>query len=203
MNRADLAWALSSVIPHAGRTPETAFVGIDSREGHTYAFATDKYTAGIARIDDGTDIRLYLSPSEATELMRFVRPTRVPERVQEVSYAQRPGELHVGFDDDSAVFETLAAGVTLNWMFDYIDRLQDSLAEWDELIYQPKLMEKFAKAQREETDRLRILPRHANEVWGAAIVTVGADFVGAIAGLTYDQLGSATVADFLNREEAA
>jgi hypothetical protein len=41
---------------------------------------------------------------------------------------------------------------------------------------------------------------------GAAIVTVGTDFIGAVAGLTYDDLGTATVADFLNlttKEKAA
>jgi hypothetical protein len=41
---------------------------------------------------------------------------------------------------------------------------------------------------------------------GAAVVSVGTDFIGAVAGLTYDDLGTATVADFLQmttKEKAA
>jgi hypothetical protein len=67
-------------------------------------------------------------------------------------------------------------------------------------------MERFAKAHRVETDRLRLLPRRVADRNGAAIVTVGTDFIGAVAGLTYDDLGTATVADFLNlttKEKAA
>jgi hypothetical protein len=208
MNRADLSWALNAVIPHTGRRTETTNrVGLAYRDGWSFAYATDRYTSAVARIPNGADVRLWLPTSEAVELERFVRPSYKDEYEDELVYARQPQELHIGIDrridregtreEDTAVFETVDDGVELEYIFDFIHRLSLAPAEFDECIYQVDLAAKFAKAKRTGEDRLRILPRHTNDVYGAAVVTVGTDFVGAIAGLTYDQLGSATVADFL------
>jgi hypothetical protein len=210
VNRGDLSWALSAVLPHAGsRASNTDWVGLAYREGVSYAFATDKYTLGVARIPNGADVDLVLPAKEATELEQFVRPSYKDEHEGDVVYARQPGEFHVGFDrqvhrdgtteEDSAVFETADAGVSLTYLFDYIRFVLAQPTEYDECIYQPSLMQKFAKAKRVGTDRLRIFPRRLSDAYGAALVTVGTDFVGAVAGLTYDELGTATVADFLTK----
>lgn len=208
MNRADLSWALNAVIPHAGRALETTDrVGLAFSQGYSFVFATDRYTSAIARVPNGADFNIWLPTREAQELERFVRPSYKDEYADELVYAQQPQEFHIGFErmvhrdgtreDDSAVFETADNGVRLGFLLDHIRRLSAAPAEFDECIYLPELITRFAKAKRETSDRFRILPRHTSDRNGAAVVTVGTDFVGAIAGLTYDQLGSATVADFL------
>jgi hypothetical protein len=170
VNRGDLSWALSAVLPHAGsRASNTDWVGLAYREGASYAFATDKYTLGVARIPNGADVDLVLPAKEATELERFVRPSYKDEHEGDVVYAIQPGEFHIGFDrqvhrdgtteEDTAVFETVEAGVDLDYLFDYIRATLAKPAEFDECIYQPDLMQKFAKAKRVGTDRLRIFPR--------------------------------------------
>lgn len=214
MKRVDLAWALGAVLPHAGTEKQGLNqVGLEFRAGQLYVYATDRYTVGIARVNEGADIRGALPAKEATDLMRFVRTDYVPEREDDIAYALAPNELHIGFarqvnkdgtrEEDSAVFELTEPKVPFDFLLDWLMRLNDAEPEWDELILQPKLAEKFAKASRNDTDRLRITPRHATDVFGAAVVTVGSDFLGAIAGMTYDQLGAATVADFLNTERQA
>lgn len=214
MNRADLAWALNAVIPHAGNAHQGLdHVGLTYRDGALFVYATDKYTAAVARVNDGAAFDAALQTKEATDLLRFVRPNRVPEREQEIGSLVRDDELHIGFwapDDpeataplDSAVFETCEPKLSLDYLLDWIRRLNDVPELDDNLIVQPKLLEKFAKAARADTDRLWILPRHASDRHGAAVVAAGADFIGAIAGLTYDQLGDATVASFLYPERKA
>lgn len=205
MNRASLSWALASVLPHCGRTEQTGLVGIEYLQGVTYVYATDTYTMGIARIvDEPADINIRLPRSEATELMRDVRPGLKAEQVEELAFGHRPGEFHVGWGDESGVYETSPDyTLTLHYLFDYIDRLQHARADWDEAIFQPKLAERFSKAQRFDTDRLRLMPRRVSDRNGVAVVSVGTDFIGAITGLTYDDLGSAMIADFLTRAKEA
>jgi hypothetical protein len=209
VNRADLSFALNAVLPHCGKTAQTELVGLEYLQGVTYVYATDTYTLGIARITEGAaDIDIRLPRSEATDLMRFVRPGNKAEQIEELAFnSSRPGEFHVGYGDESEVYEVSNDHtLTLHYLFDYIDRLTACPFDWDEAIYQPKIMERFAKAHRVETDRLRLLPRRVIDRNGAAVVSVGTDFIGAVAGLTYDDLGTATVADFLNltaREVAA
>jgi hypothetical protein len=210
VNRADLSFALSAVLPHCGKTAQTELVGLEYLQGVTYVYATDTYTLGIARITEGAaDIDIRLPRSEATDLMRFVRPGNKAEQVEELAFGRRDGEFHVGYGEEkeSEVYEVSAdRTLTLSYLFEYVDRLTACPFDWDEAIYQPKIMERFAKAHRVETDRLRLLPRRVIDRNGAAVVSVGTDFIGAVAGLTYDDLGTATVADFLNlttKEKAA
>jgi hypothetical protein len=63
MNRADLSWALSAVLPHAGRPPRPSFVGIEHHENHLYVYSTDRYTLGIARIERNGDLMRHSAAS--------------------------------------------------------------------------------------------------------------------------------------------
>lgn len=199
MNRADLGWALSAVLPHTGKTTETAVVGLDYIDGWTYVYASDRYTTGIAKIPASLFISDHLPTREATDLMRFVRPAKVAEQVEEVEHVTQPGELHVAAGDDTAVFETVDSALQLEHMLSLIRAIDARPVEWEALVYQPDLFAKFAKAKRTETDRLRIFPRRAIDRNGVAVVTVGTAFVGAISGLTYDDSSTAdTVSAFLN-----
>jgi hypothetical protein len=207
MNRADLSWALNAVLPHVGNEKNGLnHVGLDFRDGATFVYATDKYTAAIARVNDGMDFRGALPAKEATELMRFVRPQRVPERDAYVfmeQHGEHGEELHVGFDDfagstfESEVYETCEPKLSLDFLLSWINHLYTVPELDDNLIVSPKLVEKFAKAQRADSDRLWIMPRHAWQKHGAAVVAVGGDFIGAIAGMTYDEAGDVKVASFL------
>jgi hypothetical protein len=206
VNRGDLAWALAAVLPHCGKTEATAVVGLEPYGDALYAYASDRYTTALARIRERSSLDVALVAKEATELMRFIRPVRVAEFEQDLAILPQPGELHVGVwvEDgelgDSAVFETTSSALSLKPLLGLITALHKAPLEWDEAVYQPDVLAKFAKAKRADTDRLRIFPRHIIDRNGAAVVTVGTDFIGAIAGLTYDQLGTATVADILQTE---
>lgn len=215
MIRRDLAWALSAVIPHAGSVPEKMdWVGLERHSGALYAFTCNRYSMAAARIPDGPDVAVCLPLGEATELMRFVRPGRVITETQELVHALQPLEFHVGWDEigdnrgivaaDSAVFETHPdMRLRATALFDSIATIRQSPVEWDELIFKPGLFEKFSKAARGEFDRVRIQPRRHRDNRGAAVVTVGADFIGAVAGMTYDQLGPDIIAELLGKEQAA
>lgn len=199
MNRADLSWALNAVLPHAGNEKQGLnYVGLAFREGASFLYATDKYTAAVARVNEGMDFTGALSTKEATDLMRFVRPNKVGERTQELVYAQAPGELHIGYDDleesgawengvVSQVFETREQYASLDLILNLIKSIEAAKPEWDRLILMPKLVERFAKAQRVEADRMVIVPKHRSDKAGAAIVTVGDNFTGVIAGMTYEK----------------
>jgi hypothetical protein len=217
VNREMLEWGLRAVIPHVGLHSQNAdSVGLEFRNGDLWAFAASAYSMGAARIPDGPDIRTWLPVKEASEMMRFVRPGRVAERTQDLVYAVRPDELHIGWDDlpdsrgdieaDSAVFETTTAPTSsssLAAVFERVETLYDQPEEWEELILNPALLDKFSKAQLGEFDRLHIHPRRLDHRHGAAVVTVGTDFIGVIAGMTYEGAGSVIVADLLGRERHA
>lgn len=190
MNRQDLTDALNAVIPHIGSTELTAFVGLESRGDILWAYATDRYTVGMARIDNGPTLNCHLSPSEAKDLLRFVRPSRKAHEVEEVEIAlgftgETQSELHVGLSEDSAVFDLVHSPLHLLAITEFIERLYNSAPELQQCVYQPSLLGRFAKAQRGETDVLALYPRQANDVYGAAVVTVGDHFIGGVSGLTY------------------
>jgi hypothetical protein len=219
MNRADLAWALNAVIPHAGTAVQGLnFVNLTSHHGALFVYATDNYTSGIARVNEGPAgfDGMALSVKEATDLMRFVRPQLVGDRdvyvFAEPHYTDAGRlELHVGFDNpkdetfESEVYDALDSSprLDLDWMLGRIRLLNDEAPIEDDLIVNPKLLEKFAKAARESTDRLWILPRTVDERHGGAVVACGQNFVGAVSGLSYDELGEATLASFLHPQVQA
>jgi hypothetical protein len=194
MNRADLAWALGAVLPHVGTT-KGKYVGIDRRGGQVCAYATDTYTAGIARIPLGAgpapfghSYRYSMVKGEAQDLMRFVRPTKKAHDTEELTVQAVGMELHVATAEDSAVFDLVTDNpVTLDLILDTIRATADLPVEMFGIIQQPSLAAKFAKAQRYDTDRLRIYPFGGwGDINGLAIVTVGEHFIGAVAGLTYE-----------------
>lgn len=199
MNRADLSWALSAVLPHAAKPPRPSFVGIEHHENHLYVYSTDRYTLGIARIECTSDrvISCQLTPKEATELEQFVRPRRVPERVQEAQLVVEGNELHVGgwldvqCEYESAVFETIAP--VLNWQA-FLDLTALSLAretQWQSVTVNPAFLARFAKADRD--GNIRIEPKQGKKN-GSLLVTAGDSFIGLAMQIAYSQ--PATAVDF-------
>lgn len=196
MNRADLSWALSAVLPHAGRPPRPSFVGIEHHENHLYVYSTDRYTLGIARVETRVEsVSCQLTPKEATELEQFVRPWRVAEREQEVVLLIHDNELHVGFwgkgDDDSAVFETIEP--VLNWQA-FLDLTALGLAretQWQSVTVNPAFLARFAKADRD--GNIRMEPKQGKET-GSLLVTAGDSFIGLAMQIAYSQ--PATAVDF-------
>jgi hypothetical protein len=208
MNRADLSWALNAVLPHAGTTKGN-YVGLEARHNLLYVYATDDYTSAVARIPltekPGFE-QVFLSKSEATDLMRFVRPSKKAHDDEVVQTRLVSPELHVATDDDSAVFDTVFPELSLSALLRLFTSLAARPTEHSQMIQQPALAARYAKAQRYDTDRLQWYPHTANDTYGVALVTVGTDFIGAIAGLSYDDTATAqdTLASFLTpREEAA
>ena len=194
MNRSDLAWALGAVLPHVGTT-KGKYVGIEARGGQIYVYATDAYTAGIARIPLGTEVdgfrhsyRCSISKSEAQDLMRFVRPAKKAHDAGELTVHAVGEELHVATAEDSAVFDLVSDNpVTLDLILEVVSATLSLPHDNATIVLQPSLAAKFAKAQRYETDRLRIYPFGGwGDVNGLAVVTVGEHFIGAVAGLTYE-----------------
>ena len=204
MRRDDLGWALTAVLPHCGSLPELATVGIESGLRGTYLYATDRYTIGVARIGSALGFSATLPKSEATDLLRFVRPDKVAEQAEAVeTLLDDRGGLHIALQSDSAVFETEES------RFNFTDitlrlRLLEALPnEYERLEYNPSFTVRFAKAKRESNDRLGITPKRFKGRNGVALVTVGKDFIGAIAGLAYEQSERSTVAGFLELEGEA
>lgn len=209
MKRGDFYWALKAVLAHVGSAvTELDRVGFEFRDGQLWVYATDRYTIGIARVNDGPNLNCALSKAEATELMRYVRPKLVADNDHDIVYARRLHELHIGYAEpeegetlDARVFETCDFKISLDYLLDYIKDVDQADVEWDEQIYLTRIIDRFSEARRKEADRLRIMPHRGDERRGVAVVTVGHDFIGAISGLMYDQEGPLTVAEFLQPEE--
>jgi hypothetical protein len=213
MNRADLSWALNAVLPHAGTTKGN-YVGLEARHNLLYVYATDDYSSGIARIPLATESlgfenslgfeQVFLSKSEATDLMRFVRPSKKAHDTETVQTRLVSPELHVATDDDSAVFDTVFPELSLSALLRLFDGIAARPILRDDIILSPTLTAKYAKAQRYDTDRLRIYPYQGISIRGVALLTVGADFIGAVAGMRIEDEPPNTLASFLTpREEAA
>lgn len=196
MNRADLAWALTATLPHVGTTKGPT-LGFESRNGSVYLYACDGYTtAGISRIDGPTGWAFHMAKGEAKDLLMFVRPSRVAHNAEVLSHAVRGAELHIGTDDDSAVFELAEPTMQLDGLLDLLGLWDRKPVQLSTVVQSPKLLERFSKAQRVEGDRLRWYP-HRTDSGTAALVLVGSDFVGALAGMSDDEQGESTVSSFL------
>lgn len=206
MRRDDLTWALNAVLPHCGNTAATNLVGIAPRLRGVFLYATDRYTIGVARIDAGSMALgdAALSKREATDLMRFVRPSRVSEQEEGVELLTAPGELHVGTPDESAVFETVARPYSFRDLTDRLAKLESLPPEaGEEQVYNPDMTARFAKAKRDVRDTLRLNPRTVRDLFGVALVTVGSDFYGAVAGIQYPNDLATSLSDFLGELESA
>jgi hypothetical protein len=203
MTRADLTYALTAVLPHEGRK---GGVGLSVRTGALRAYATDGYTAGLTQVSwpQASPLDACLPVGEARDLMRFLRPSRVDEHGETVELLVADNELHVGIPGDSQVFtlqEPIYTADTILALFRDIHGLPEG---YGECLYSPQLFGKFAKAQREPADRLRLYPKRPNNgKYGVALLTIGEHFIGSIAGLDSSIETDSVLASFLQIEEKA
>lgn len=184
VNRADLAWALRAVLPHVGQHEPKDTVGL----GESFAWATDGYTLGIAQIGDGAADLLvcWLPSSEAKELERSIRCARKAEEEESVWLLVNDAELHVQVGEEpGVVYDLTDRGPTAEFVNDYIGRLNARPAEQTGLVVNPKLLSRFTKAQRFDSDRLQLDGYNVDTEHGDILVRVGDRFVGAVAGMTY------------------
>jgi hypothetical protein len=185
------------------------FVGFRVTDYTLRVYATDGYTVGCATVAHEQmwkAERFALSKREAQDLLRFVRPTlkrHDDETVQLlVNDNQMSGEmeLHVGLqaalpgtgdqtEPQTEVYEVITPEATFQSVYGLIRRVRDAHPETHpDIPYYPDFAARFAKAARKETDRLILSPRSAEGLsYGASYITVGNDFEGAIAGMTYEQ----------------
>lgn len=207
MKRSDLSWALKAVTSHAGQHGDMNAVGLTFETGRAVAYATDGRTMGLAYFDhSGKPFDVRLSPKEAGELERFVRPGRKAELEEEISYVVTDAELHIATEKDSAVFDlTDAPSLTLDVLTDRLGMIYSlAPAGREQWIYDPDCFARFAKAKRGELDRVRFYPRQSASKADLAVVTVGSDFIGAIAGVIESFVEPETVSAFLSlRKEVA
>lgn len=199
MNRADFRWQLDAVLPHVGRTEQTNVVGLTrNNQLQLMAWATDRYTLGIASVEDGPDVDVRLSGAEARELLRFVRPSTKTTERQEVTMLVDGLELHVGFLDDdgnvldSAVYALLEHSTSVEDLWRVVDHLdQECEDEYQPQPFQPALFSRFAKAANgDENCRMLLHPKRFGDQFGAALIYLP-NFVGAVAALTYEERNAA------------
>jgi hypothetical protein len=187
VNRSDLKWALDAVLPHVGKTAQTNVVGLEqSANSFLTVYATDRYTIATASCEAGPNVDVRMTSQEARELLRFIRPSLKAHEEQEVTMVEHEGELHVAHDDDSAVFELVESTFSLAELDSFMNKLRSAREEYEQIVYWPRMFGRFAKAERHETDRLVLSPRHTSDRYGAALVSVGEHFHGAIAGMEYE-----------------
>lgn len=211
VNRDDIAWALAAVLPHAGRQSlGLDCIGLHSKDGQLFVYATDAYTVGIARLPyEGHAVSAQLSIGEAKDLERFVRISRKSDEQNNVGLVGNPVsygyllgyddlELHVGLqsDDeevDSAVFwqrpPVLRQGNLWDAISHHVGSMPERLeVETREYTYNPAFLGRFGKAARLKTDSLRMYPYMVDSKgydYNVALVTVGDNFLGAIAGMDH------------------
>lgn len=188
MNRADLSWALSAVLPHAGRYPRPSFVGLEHRGDWLYVYTTDRYTLAIARVPltEGQQgyVHHTLSVDEAKEIERYVRPSRVSEKDELVRYAVTDSEFHVGLPDESAVFGAGLSDDEFDKLLATVQSVRETAVEWQPIKVDPALLARFAKAKREDAP-VRIEPKVGNAA-GALLISAGEDFIGLAMEIAYE-----------------
>jgi hypothetical protein len=216
VNRADLSWALGACLPHTGRRElDFVGFDIYTQQPDLNVYATDGYTIAVAAmlVSSGTSpsqaVAFALSKKEARDLLSFVRPTlkrHHTELVQLLVVRNDPCgdrmcdapdclELHVllpGVQSESEalteVYEAQLPGKDFQSVYGVIEKIKRQAVETaHSLPFHPDTFARFAKAARYETDRLNLSPRQSEGFsYGASYITVGDNFEGAIAGLSYD-----------------
>jgi hypothetical protein len=200
VNRVDLFHALDAVIPHAG-SGRLAAVGIAERKGKLHLFATDDATAAISRVElfgmraVETFSPVLLPTREAKELLRAVRPALKAHQEESVTLLNGDldydstsyDELHVQVgEEDGEVYSLADEMWGLEDVLDLISRIRRRVDGSTPLVFNPAYLARFQKASPDASSRMRIYPIRKGAA-GAALVTVGADFIGAIAGMdNYD-----------------
>lgn len=233
INRSDLAWGLTAVLPHVGSSStDLDWVGLALTPYGVQIFATDGYTFGIAEVDrnvgpiEGPQ-SLYLTPKEARDLLKFIRPgvkaehlhdiqllpvLEVPDGVDDDGYVIFHNELHVGIVDtpslashaesqsfsepervdvpESEIYDLRIPGIPFEEFYQTVDKARPRNPDQidADLVFKPDLFARFSRASRSETDRLKMYPKRGTR-FGAAYITVGDHFQGAIAGLSYEEAG--------------
>jgi hypothetical protein len=139
---------------------------------------------------DSEMVQLLLAPKLVTDI-----PV-----IDGVAVEEADGELHVGLQTAlpgegekteplSEVYEVITPEATFQDVYGLIRRVRPAHPETHpDIPYYPDFAARFAKAARKETDRLILSPRSAEGLsYGASYITVGENFEGAIAGMTYEQ----------------
>lgn len=203
VTRSALWWTFQATLPHCKDT-----LGLSTSDDRLWTWGTDGYTIGISRAydPDQEPCEVVLTHKIALDVMRWLRPTRKAEHVQEIQLIVRGEEFHLGAYDvsqlpgelvDSAVFAydwhdpddgVTPAPARLDYLREHIARISKQRVEMSQMVYQGPLLARFDKATRSTMDRVRFYPRRLDSRHGAAIVTVGPDFLGAISALTYDDV---------------
>lgn len=189
ITRADLSWALKASIPHSDKV--RSLVGLDMHRNALAVYSTDNYTAGIAYLDDPeARISCLLSPSEAVELERHVRPNKVAEHSESVTLYHSGTELHIAFGDANGVVFDVEP-MRREWSHAVLAAKLTALAtkpiEDEAFIFDPDLFARFGKAKRGPDDAMQVIPLLADQKHGVALVTIGESFVGGIAGFAYEK----------------
>jgi hypothetical protein len=181
ITRADLSWALRAVIPHAKDTVCIA----PTRDGGADVYATDGYTVGVASLDDAPPMHLSLPLAEARDLERFVRPTTKASQDVRVLIATPPGELHVGYGDESEVYSLSDdARPTHAEVVELLGRLNALPDDAHGVLSRPEMFTRFRYATRDPRDTLRFRSLYTQRT-GASIWRVsGNRFEGAMMGVT-------------------
>jgi hypothetical protein len=205
VNRQHLYNALDSIIPHVG-TPTRLLdvVGFEDCGDDIQLYATDRFTAGVARIHKATGTIGTLSPvqlpkSEALGLLRSIRPTLKAHSEDTVQLIVGPAEfpggedelsevhtaLHAQWGDEDAVFfgpAVTGSDITYDKLMQLVAQMCQRGDEDTPLIFNPAYLARFNKAAVDDSVKMRIHPLRKGEA-GAAVVTVGSDFLGMIAGM--------------------
>lgn len=193
VNRQDLSWALQAVLPHAGSKSTVNFEP-------DWLYASDGYTIGMTPLVgvQGETGPFFMQPRECAELERWVRPRLVGEREQPVLLHLAEDGLHVGRADETAVYDWTEPGPAnpqrpAAEVLAFIRRLYaNPQTSADDLrVFNPDYAARFAAAKRDKgrdevPDALVMHARQGIQM-GAAVVTVGDNFIGALMGLTYEQ----------------
>lgn len=201
LSREELAHGLRAVLEHAGQERQHLdFVGLVG----TTLWATDGYTVGIYSLPsfNGFDFEMFLPSKEARDMLRFVRPDRVRDRMMRVELLVAEGEdidseeLHVGLYSEDVNGDLLTSEVYSLYPPEYpafsFDQLWSTIRDirketfyTDEFVLRPSLAARFKAAERQFGDRMRWNPAApAHERAGQrAIVRVGSNFLGAVIGL--------------------
>ena len=203
--RLDLSWALKAVIPHADKLTHDLVV-LESGNGLLHAYATNRYTFGIAQtMDEGFRFACNLSIAEATDLERFVRPSLVGQRTQEVILLHRDDELHVGYEGESAVFETKPqVFLSFEHLLGQVKMMRSLPAGRSHWVLNPDFGAKFEKAAQ-KGDPMHLWHfevQNDDNPYAATLVAVGDNFLGGIAGLTFDR-PTPNVWSWITEEKAA
>jgi hypothetical protein len=166
-----------------------------------YVYATDSYTALVARVPDMGTLDLLLSKREAQELLRFVRPSLVAHDDQDVIARHYGGELHIGLaeEEDSAVFDCALYGLTLEQLQNRLELINGTGdATSGPMVYSPTLLERFSKAKRDNSDHIYWYPKMGYQYQGTSLIVAGNGFIGALAGMSLDDYPKApNIAEFL------